>query len=228
MDARRNTNTGFLVILFLSIAVGASAIPQSRRAGIIYVSIQSGNCTQTKLRLELDGVTPKPASVMLRVTRDNDKVEVINQELNLNDDGNYYWSGLLAPLGKYKAELFDERNNSLALGKPFVFNNIDILKSFIREERGEITYISRGGDEAQNAQNNDDRKTLTVNQLPTPTGQNQIHIVVMNDRGNKADEYSGPPPGEQRWSSKPLRLGQYRLIVAEYKNDQSCQIVRGR
>lgn len=84
------------------------------------------------------------------------------------------------------------------------------------------------GDEAQNADNNEERRPLTVSQLPAPTGQSQIHIVVMNDRGNKADEYYGPPPNEQRWSSKPLSLGRYRLIVAEYKKDQDCQVVRGR
>lgn len=227
MDVRANTNTGLLTVLLLSIAFSTTAIPQPRRGGAIYVSTEAGNCSQTKLRLELDGVTPKPSAVVVRVTRESDNVQVISQELNLNNDGNYYWTGLLAPLGKYKAELLDRGNKSVPFGKPFVFNNIDILKSFIREERGEITYISRGGNETQNAQDNEERRTLTVDRLPAPAGQNQIHIVIINDRGNKSDEYYGPPPQEQRWTSKPLRLGKYRLIVAEYKTDQSCHLVRG-
>lgn len=226
MDVRTNTNIGFLVVLLLSITTNVT--PQSRRVGALFVATQTGNCSQTRLRLELDGITPRPSPVVLRVTRERDQFEVVNQELNLSNDGNYYWTGLLAPLGKYKAELFDGKTKAVALGKPFVFNNIDILKAFNKEERGEITHISRGGDEGQNSQNNEERGTLTVNELPAPTGQNQIHIVVMDYRGNRADEYFGPPPGERRWSSKPLRPGRYRLLVAEYKLNQSCQLVRGQ
>src|SRR5436190_20714211 len=107
MDARRNSNIGFLAVLLLSAAFVISAIPQSRRVGALYVLTQIGDCSQTKLRLELDGITTKPSVVGLRITRDSDKTEVANQELNRSDDGHYYWLGLLVPLGKYKVGLFD-------------------------------------------------------------------------------------------------------------------------
>jgi hypothetical protein len=225
MDARTNANIGFLVIVILSIAIASGGVPQSRRAGFVYVSIQAGNCTQTNLRLEIDGVTPKPESVVLRVRRDSDNAEVVNELLKLSDDGNYYWSGLLAPLGKHRAEIFDEKNKSVAIGKPFVFNNIDLLKNFITERRGEITYISRGGDGTNAAQNDHEKRTLTVDRLSPQTADHQIHIVVINDRGNKADEYYGPAPREGRWRSKPLRFGPYRLIVADYLRNQSCRVI---
>lgn len=214
------------MVLLLSLALAISAVSQSKRVGFIYVTPRPDSCTQTKLQVQLDSISPRPESVMLRVTRD-DKTEVFNQELKLGDDGHYYWTGLLVPLGKYKAEVFDASNKSLALGKPFAFNNIDILKDFIREERGEITYISRGGDDKQTAQD-EERQPMTVDRLPPRTNANHVHILVMNDRGNKADEYFGPPPVEQRWVSKPLRPGRYQLIVAEYKEGQSCRLVRGR
>jgi len=226
MDVRTNTNTGFLVVLLLAMAMATNGGSQSRRAGILYVSLQPGNCTQTNLRLELDGIIPKPTSAVLRVTRDNDKIEVVNHQLNLSDDGYYYWSGLLAPLGKYRAEMFDGANKSLTAGKPYVFNNIDLLKNFNDEERGEITYISRGGNDPQTGQDGYERRSLTVDRLPPQTADHQIHIVVINDRGNKADEYFGPSPREGLWRSKPLRFGPYRLIVAEYPGNQSCRITR--
>lgn len=224
MDVRTNASTGFLIFL-LSLAFAISAVSQSKRAGFIYVTPKPDSCTQTKLQVQLDGISPKPASVMLRVTRD-DKTEVFNEDLRLGEDGHYYWTGLLVPLGKYKAEAFDASNKSLALGKPFAFNNIDILKDFIQEKRGEITYISRGGDDKQ-AQD-EERQPMTVDRLPPRANENQVHILVVNDRGNKADEYYGQPPVEQRWVSKPLRPGRYQLIVAEYKEGQSCRLVRGR
>jgi hypothetical protein len=224
MDVRTHTNPGFLVLVFFSIAVATNAIPQARRLGVFYVRMETGKCSQTTLRLELDGFKPMPSSVLLRITRHTDDAVVVKQEVNLADDNSYRWTGLLAPLGKYKAELFDAKNRSAALGAPFAFNNIDILKDFIKEERGEITYISRGGKEPNNNQG-DERKPLTVTRLPAPTGHNQIHIVVINDFGIEADEYYGLPPAEQRWSSKPLRPGRYRLVVAEYDKD-NCHLVR--
>ncbi len=225
MDARTNASAGFLVVL-LSLAVANSAVPQSQRSGFIYVTTRADSCTRTNLQLQLDNFTPKPASVLLRVTRE-DKSEVVNEELNLTNDGNYYWTGLLVPLGKYKAEVFDSRNKSRALGKPFAFNNIEILRDFIREERGEIIYISRGGGEKETPQD-EKLQTKAVDGLPPRTNGNQLHIIVMNSRGNKADEYYGPPPVERRWTSKPLKPGEYRLIVAEYKSDQSCQVTKGK
>ncbi|HET6976664.1 MAG TPA: hypothetical protein VFI24_10105 [Pyrinomonadaceae bacterium] len=225
MDIRTNASTGFLVVL-LSLAVANSAVPQSQGRGFVYVTTQADSCTQTKLQLQLDNLTPKPASVLLRITRE-DKTEVANKELNLGSDGNYYWTGLLVPLGKYKAEVFDARNKSRPLGKPFAFNNIEILRDFIREERGEIIYISRGGGEKETAQD-EKLQTKTVDGLPPRANGNQLHIIVMNSRGNKADEYYGPPPVERRWTSKPLKPGEYRLIIAEYKSDQNCQVTRGK
>lgn len=229
MDAQRKTHIGFLITAFLLLIVaGSSVLSQSRRVGAIYVSPEIGACSGTKLQLDLDGISPLPHEVILKITRDADHLEVVNQQISLSDDGKYYWSGLLAPLGEYRAELFDAKNRSIVFGRPFAFNNIEILKDFIKKERGEIIYISRGGEGTENVQTDRERKTLTVNQLPTPTGKNQIHIVVINDRANKADEYFGPPPRERVWSSKPLRSGRYHLIVAEYRDDQSCQMVKGR
>jgi hypothetical protein len=184
-------------------------------------------CSLTKLRVELDGLTPLPSEVILRVWRASDNQEVFNQKVNLGSDGQYYWSGLLVPLGRYKAQLFNTKDASASLGIPFSFSNIDILKNFVSEERGEITYLSRGGDPSE-PQNDHERKTLPVNQLPKPTGHNKIHIIVINDRANKADEYFGDPPADQIWRSKPLYLGQYRLMVVEYLNDGRCQILRGK
>lgn len=228
MDARTNTSIGILVILLLSSAVAQSRDRQSRREGVIFVTALAGDCTKTKLQIELDGVAQKPTSVVLRVTRAVDKVEVVKRSLNLSDDGNYYWSGILAPLGKYRAELFAGANESRPLGKPYVFNNIDLLKNFVNERRGEITYISRGGDGEQSGPDDHNRQTLTVDRLPSETNEIQLHIVVINERGNKADEYYGSPPPEGRWQSKPLRFGPYRLIVAGYPNNGNCTIITRR
>ena len=79
---------------------------------------------------------PLPSEVLLKVRRASDDKEIVNQPITLNSDGRYYWSGLVTPLGKYWAQLFDARDKTTPLGVAFAFNNIDILKDFVREERG--------------------------------------------------------------------------------------------
>jgi hypothetical protein len=225
MDTSRNAGTRFLIAL-VSLAFASIAVPQSQNVGYLYVTARADSCTRTKLQIEVDNVAPKPGSVLLKITRD-DKSEVLTEEIKLNSDGYYYWTGLLVPLGKYRAQVFDTKNKAVGLGKPFAFNNIDILKDFVREERGEIIYISRGGGEKETTQD-EQLQTKTVEDLPVRTNNNQLHIVVMNDRGNRADEYYGPSPAERRWTSKPLRPGKYRLLVAEYGGDGSCRALRGK
>jgi hypothetical protein len=223
MDARRKTNCGFLVIgciLMIALATGAKQIQK----GALYVIPTVGKCSETVLPLKLDGISPLPSEVLLRVKRRSDDKEVVAQQLNLDGSG-YTWAGLLAPLGSYRAQLYDAKDKTTLLGE-FSFNNIDILKDFIRQERGEITYINRGGDGVQNTAD-PERRSLVIDQLPTSNGRNQLHIIVMSSQGKKADEYLGAPPSDRRWTSKPLLVGQYRLIVVEYKGDGNCQIIRG-
>jgi len=233
MDARSKAGLRFLVINCL-LLFGAVMCPAQQRSprGALYVLPHAGNCTETVLALELDGISPLPTNVLLRIKRRDDgsgeDKEVIARKLSLTD-GAYRWSGLLAPLGKHKAQLYDAGDSTKLLGE-FTFNNIDILKHFIDRERGEITYISRGGRDPANSDPHadPDRNSLTVDRLPKPKDDNKIHIIVMNRRGEKADEYYGPPNPNQTWKSSPLRLGEYRLIVAEYYKNGECTVIRGR
>ena len=229
MDARIKTSFGFLVacsLLWLILPTGQAQQPQPK--GELYVIPRAGRCTETALPLELDNVKPLPAEVLLRIKRFDDEKEVGKWLLTLNND-TYKWSGLLTPLGKYRAELYDARDRTTLLGQ-FTFNNIDILKDFVKEERGEITYISRGGEGAENnnTESDSERKSLLIDHLPASDGSNRLHIIVMNSRGLKAAEYFDRPPKDGRWESPPLLLGQYRLIVVEYKGDGNCQTIRGR
>jgi hypothetical protein len=226
MDVRKNSCFRFLATTALLIGVLPTiSAPQAQRAAT-YVVPRADRCSLTKLRVELDGITPLPGEILLKIWRAGDNQEVLSQNVNLGDDGKYYyWSGLLVPLGKYKVQLFNAKDISAPLGIPFSFNNIDILKDFVNEERGEITYLSRGGDPSQTET---ERKVLPVDQLPKSNGHNKIHIVVINNRANKADEYYGDPPAEQIWKSKPLFVEQYRLVVVEYENDGRCKVLRGK
>jgi hypothetical protein len=224
MDARRKINLRFLVVsCFLVIALATSSAERVQR-GALYVIPTLGRCSETVLPLKLDGITPLPSEVLLRVKRRADEKELVAQQLNLNGGG-YSWSGLLAPLGSYRAQLYDAKDKTTLLGE-FTFNNIDILKDFIRQERGEITYINRGGEEAETP-SDPERKSLIIDQIPASNGRNQLHIIVMSSQGKKADEYFGSPPSERQWKSRPLPVGQYRLIVVEYKGDGNCQVIRG-
>ena len=67
-----------------------------------------------------------------------------------------------------------------------------------------------------------------VDKLPASNGKT-LHIVVINQLNNgKADEYFGEPPANQVWKSKPLPLGDYRVIIIEYKENQTCTLVTPR
>jgi hypothetical protein len=228
MDARNKTSLRLLTLgCLLLLAVVASGAGQGRPRGSLYVIPTVGRCSETVLPLELDGINPPPSEVELRVKRSDDDRNVIAQRLTL-DNGTYRWSGLLVPLGKYKAQLYDASDSAALLGE-FTFNNIDILKDFITRERGEIVTITRGGGEAEAGDQGVDagRGSLSLDNLPKPDGGNRIHVIVMNGRGNRADEYYGPPPANGRWSSKPLLAGNYKLIVVEYGGDGNCRIIRG-
>lgn len=228
MDARGKTYLGLLVVSCLLLSsLTSSRAQQPRPKGGLYVIPRVSRCSETLLPLELDGIGPLPTQVILKIRRSGENQDLVKQQLKLDGD-KYKWSGLLAPLGKYDALLFALNDESTPLGI-FTFNNIDILKDFIKEERGEITYINRGGPGSVDPSIEESiRKPLPVERLPKRDGRNQLHIIVMNGRGTEADEYFGPPPESQRWVSKPLRLGEYRLIVVEYKGDGSCQLIRGK
>ena len=181
------------------------------------------SCSGTKLRLELDGITPPPQARLI-VTRQSDEKIVVDQSITLSNDSKYYWSGVLAPLGKYKAQLFDANQRSVALGLPYAFNNDEILKEFITGERSELVHLTRGGDEPITQQT--DLKKLTVANLPRPNGKNKLHIIVINQLNSKADEYFGVAPSNQLWESRPLPLGDYRVVIIEYNENEACTFVR--
>lgn len=224
MDPRRHLNIRLLAaVLFGSLFLGAAVTLAQQ--GATYVQIAADSCSGTKLKLELDGVTP-PQQARLRVTRDSDGQVVVDEPVTLNS-GRYYWSGLLAPLGKYRAQLFDVSQKTTPLGLAYAFNNNDILKDFIEGERGEIVHLTRGGDESTNIPQTQ-IKILPVDKLPSSNGKNKLHIVVINQQNNKADEYFGEPPANQVWNSKPLPLGDYRVIIIEYKGNETCTLVRRR
>src|SRR6266446_1265818 len=221
MDSRRYFSARLLVVVLFVSLFGGEPLTRAQK-GATYVQIAADSCSGTKLKLELDGVTPPPQA-RLRVTRDSDDQVVVDQPVILND-GRYYWSGLLAPLGKYRAQLFDANQKSTALGLAYAFNNNDILKDFIKAERGEIVHLTRGGDETINVPQTE-LKALPVEKLPASNGKNKLHIVVINQLSNgKADEYFGEPPPNQVWKSKPLPLGDYRVIIIEYKENQTCTL----
>jgi hypothetical protein len=217
-----------VICLTLPCTIGGRGGRQSRPKGSLYVIPTIGRCSETTLPLELDGITPMPNEVELRVKRSGEDRDVVAGRLTLGASV-YTWSGLLVPLGKYTAQLYSVGDKTGLLGE-FTFNNIDILKDFITRERGEIITITRGeGGEgkSENPESSAGRGIWTLENLPKSDGRNQLHIIVMNSRGNKADEYYGTPPQDQHWRSKPLLAGQYRLIVVEYKDDGSCQIIKG-
>jgi hypothetical protein len=223
MDFRKHINIGFLALgLLLSLSSKGSA-----QQGATYVKIAADACSGTKLKVELDGVSPLPPQARLRVTRESDERLVLDQVVMLSSDRRYYWSGVLAPLGKYKAQLFDFGNSSSPLGLAYVFNNNDILKEFIKGERGEIVHLTRGGDGSSSSPQTE-VKDLVIDRLPASTGKNRLHIVVINRQNNKADEYFGEPPAGQLWKTKPLPLGDYRVIVIEYDDNGTCTLLRRR
>src|SRR5260370_15555794 len=190
-----------------------------RRAqkGATYVQIAADSCRGTRVKLKLDGIAP-PRQATLRVTRDSDGQIVVDEPVTLND-GRYYWSGLLAPLGKYRAQLFDPNQKTTALGLAYEFNNNDILKEFIKRKHGEIIHLTRGGDESVNLPQTELRP-LRVDKLPASNGKNKLHIVVINHHtNNKANEYFGRPPASQVWSPKPLPSGDYQVIVMQYTSN---------
>jgi hypothetical protein len=225
MDSRRHFNVRLLTAgLFVSLF--AAATVTRAQQGATYVHIAADTCSGTKLKLELDGMTP-PQQARLKVTRDSDSRIVVDEPVTLNN-GQYSWSGLLAPLGKYRAQLFDVNQTSTPLGLAYVFNNNEIVKDFIEGERGEIVQLTRGGDESINTTQTE-RKPLLVDKLPLADGKNKLHIVVIDlSNNNKADEYFGEPPANQVWNSRPLLLGNYRVIVIEYKGNKTCTLVRRR
>lgn len=229
MDAGIKTAIGLLAIcLTLPPATGAGGAGQSRPRGSLYVIPTVGGCSETTLPLELDGVSPLPDEVELHVKRGGEVGDTVTARLALSD-GVYRWSGLLVPLGKYKAQLYSVGDKATLLGE-FTFNNIDILKDFIARERGELITITRGEDGEDPSGSQDEgggRGTWALENLPASDGRNRLHIILMNRRGNKADEYYGPPPESRSWRSKSILPGQYRLIVVEYKGDGSCQVIRG-
>ena len=228
MVTGNKTSIGLLALgCLLLLAAGTSSIGQNRSKGSLYVIPTAGRCSETALPLELDGIT-LPAYVELRIKRgDEDKV-VVTQRLTL-ENGVYKWSGLLVPLGKYKAQLYDGIDKAELLGE-FTFNNIDILKDFITKSSGEIVTITRGEGETESGSQGSDaaRGSLTLGNLPKPDGNNRLHIIVMNSKGNKADEFYGSPSSDGTWRSKPLIIGNYKLIVVEYSVNGNCQIIRGR
>jgi hypothetical protein len=222
MDFRKHINIGFLA---LALVLSLSSKGGSAQQGATYVKIAADACSGTKLKVELDGVSPLPPQARLRVTRESDERVVLDQLVLLSSDRRYYWSGVLAPLGKYKAQLFDFGKSPTPLGLAYVFNNNDILKEFIRGERGEIVHLTRGGDESSSTPQTE-VKDLVIDRLPASTGKNRLHIVVINQQNNKADEYFGEPPPSQFWKTRTLLLGDYRVIVIEYQDNGTCTRVR--
>src|SRR5437867_1593891 len=122
MDVRRKRCFRFLATMALLIGVLANnSLPQAQR-GATYVAPMADRCSLTKVRVELDGITPLPSEVLLKIWRAGDNQEVLSQSVGLGSDGKYYyWSGLLVPLGKYKAQLFNAKDASASIGIPFSF-----------------------------------------------------------------------------------------------------------
>ena len=222
MDSRRHLNIGFLVAVAIVSVLWSGARSANAQKGATYVEMAADNCSGTKLSLELDGITPPPQARLI-VTRRSDEQVVVDEPVSLGSDSRYHWSGVLAPLGKYRAQLFDANQKSVALGLSYAFNNDDILKEFIKGERGEIVHLTRGGNEPVTQQT--EQKKLTVGSLPRSNGKNKLHIILMNQLNNKADEYFGSPPSSQLWESRLLPLGDYRVIVVEYNENEACTLI---
>jgi hypothetical protein len=88
--------------------------------------------------------------------------------------------------------------------------------------------LTRGGDETSSPSQTE-VKNLLIDSLPASTGKNRLHIIVINHQNNKTDEYFGEPPADHLWRSKPLPLGDYRVIVIEYDSSkETCKFVRRR
>lgn len=223
MDPRRHLNIGFLTTVAIVSALWLGMLSANAQKGATYVQMGADSCNGTKLSLELDGITPPPQARLI-VTRQSDKQVVVDEPVSLGSDSRYNWSGVLAPLGIYRAQLFDANQKSVPLGLPYAFNNDDILKEFIKGERGEIVHLTRGGDEPISQQT--ELKKLAVGNLPRSSGKNKIHIIVINYLNNKADEYFGVPPSSQLWESRLLPLGNYRVIIIEYNENKTCTFVK--
>ena len=222
MGSRKYINIGLLACGLLLTQLG-SAVITSAQQGATYVHVAADKGSGTILELELDGITP-PAQAQLIVTRESDNQIVVDQQVNISKDSKYYWSGILTPLGRYRAQLFDVNRRSVALGLPYAFNNNDILKEFIEGERGEIIHLTRGGNEPTDPQT--ELKRLSVSNLLRSNGKNKVHIVVINKYNTNADEYFGPLPSNQVWESKLLPLGDYRVFIFEYNENQTCTLIR--
>lgn len=217
-----------LVITSLAMTSSLTAYPGgTASAENLYVRVGSDQCGRTQLTLSLENVDPLPAKAILRIRTINGGPGdvVVEQPVELRD-GKYRWDGLL-PFAEYKAQLLSQRDKTLKLGD-YNFTNELIARKFSRDERKVLIQVRSGeGNTGDMPQYDPERNSHEVNDIMVPSGIDQIHIILINSKGELADQYLGKPVA--MWRSKPLPVGTYTQIIIGYgKNECGTLLMRKR
>jgi hypothetical protein len=217
MEGKFTANFRLLVFTSLALMLALTAyLGRPAAAENLYVRVGSDQCGRTQLILSLENVDPLPTKAIFRIKTINggpgEGDIVVEQSVELRD-GKYRWNGLL-PFAEYKAYLLSPKDKSVKLGD-YNFTNELIARKFIRDERKVLIQVrSGGGVQGDASQNDPERNRHEINDIRVPPGVEQIHIILINSKGELADQYLGKPV--TAWKSKLLPVGDYTQIIIGY------------
>lgn len=210
--------TTMLYLSFIPVAVSQSAE--------LYIKAEMGDCTKTRLIVRLDGVKPLPNEIHFTIKtyeRNSQDGEVIlNQQRLILTSDRYIWIGLL-PLGRYSAQAYNKDKRKLS--DEYVFSNERLVQILDRGGQSEIVQL-RGGDvtDQENISSGSKIAQLSLDRISYSATTRRMHLILINNKGELADQYLGPPV--QSWKSKPLPIGAYKRIMVEYDEAYSCKPIK--
>ncbi len=219
MEGKFTANFGLLVFTSLAVMLVLTGRTTAATENL-YVRVGSDQCGKTLLTLSLENVDPLPATALLRIKTINgssgDGDVVVEQPVDLKD-GKYKWGGLL-PFAEYKAQLLSVRDKNVKLGD-YTFTNELIARKFIQGERSVMIQVrSGGGTQGDTSQNDLGRNSHEINDIRVSPGVEQIHIILINSKGELVDQYLGKPVAS--WKSKLLPVGNYTQIIIGYSKNK--------
>jgi hypothetical protein len=168
--------------------------------GKVMVYASGNKCSETELTILLKGVTPLPPSILLHIKTVDDsgstKKDVIQPQSVLLKDDKYIWVGVI-PLAEYIAEVHYKIGGKLFKDE-HEFTSERLVKKLFQDQRRALIQIRRDhenqGNETQSG------KSYIIDPILTSPGTTKIHIILINDNGQLADQYLGPP--KKSWKSK--------------------------
>jgi hypothetical protein len=230
MERKFTTYFGLLVFTSLAVMSSLTANPGgTASAENLYVRVSSNQCGMTQLTLSLENVDPLPGKAILRIKAikgdPSDGDVVVEQPVELRD-GKYWWDGLL-PFAEYKAQLLSPRDKNIKLGD-YNFTNEIIARKFIEDKKKVLIQVrSSEGPTGDTSQYDPGRNSHEINDIMVPPGVERIHIILINSKGELADQYLGKPL--TAWRSKLLPVGTYTQIIIGYgKNECGPLLMRKR